>query len=212
MHQFKKACVSTVAAALLGLMSFSAQAAVMSTTTFLFNSFCEDCVTDKTDRPNNHPVSASLVLNGEYGTGGKRFALEDFVSFSYGGSNKLAAYEITAASLIYFDGSYSGGSREIWTYNAGTESYGFTVVPFALNVGFADANHYFTAQQMLEGNPFWDTGIITSGDLGSTVNWRIANNAPDQSSVPEPTTMLLLGMGLAGLGFSRRRKVYTTNA
>ena len=199
MHRFKKASVSAVAVAvaLLGMASFSAQATVIPpTTTFLFNSLCEDCVTDESDSSKNHPVSATLVLNGEYGTGVKTFVKDDFVSFSYSGTNKLAAYEITAANLEFFEGLYNGDAEGSWGRD------------FNLNVTFADANHFFMAYQQIEGADFWDTGTTNNpADTGGSVNWQNANNVPNQSTVPEPATMLLLGAGLAGLGLTRRRKV-----
>ncbi len=45
--------------------------------------------------------------------------------------------------------------------------------------------------------------ILTTSDV-FTAN-RSSAFDPFEVSVPEPTTVLLLGIGLAGLGFTRRR-------
>ena len=49
-----------------------------------------------------------------------------------------------------------------------------------------------------------------SGDFGDVTNWVLGEWTPSSTepptSVPEPGTVALLGIGLAGIGFARRRR------
>jgi hypothetical protein len=48
------------------------------------------------------------------------------------------------------------------------------------------------------------TSIQWTTTLGRTINTGI-DNVRQGTAVPEPTTLLLLSLGLAGLGFARKR-------
>ena len=50
-----------------------------------------------------------------------------------------------------------------------------------------------------------DPWIFQTGDY--TLNLTGADFSEPTSSVPEPTSIALLGLGLAGMGFSRKRKI-----
>lgn len=94
-------------------------------------------------------------------------------------------YDVTGGYIYNFNNKYSMDFK------------GFNISSFELIVNAL----YWTGYQ-----PFIDHGnpIVWSGDANE--NFTLLVHGDSTATVPEPSTMLLLGGGLAGLAFWRKRK------
>lgn len=116
----------------------------------------------------------------------------------------------------------NGANDWVWTYGSGTFNFNFGITAFGLDY----VNPYFSNVGQVGLNGF-DSGIHSNGsffgiatDDGSFLNpiaytqhsgfqgfdnvtYSVTSRV---STVPEPATLALMGFGLAGIGFARKKK------
>ena len=90
-------------------------------------------------------------------------------------------------ALLYLNGNATGYSKNLFGFQ--------TLDPFQLNSGFVSGINTLEFQVNNQGGP---TGLLVANLRAS------ADLLPPNGTIPEPTTMALMGLGLLGLGARRR--------
>jgi len=165
--------------------------------TYMSNTFGYPAVTNLTEWKGNSTLFGSDAI---FTTGTTINAILDFDPAAPGASNA----EITAVSFDWGVIEPTGGFDWILTVRDdvdGTWKQAFTInFQSAGDTGFSGLITFPDAWEVTRLR-FRDSGIFKVGMDNLTIYQTFG-----PSPVPEPSTLLLLGSGLAGLGFFRRRR------
>jgi hypothetical protein len=102
--------------------------------------------------------------------------------------------------------STTGSQSGTWTFTPGTTGdVGEFIV---LHAGNGQFNVLYEINPPLLNSGIWDTSenIVGNGSQGGLSNFDLFGGPGTPRSVPEPSAIAVLGIGLLGLGLLRRRK------
>lgn len=181
--------------------------------TWLFTANCIDCAMDA--KESEYPVTATLLLkNYSQKQGFSPLSSTNFVSFSYAGSNLIpGGFSVDKADVTYVFGDLFATVQSFDLRWSSSKGSGFFLMPFySLSFtatldedGFtpiaADPGTWGTcvsAQQNAFCVPVVFENALDFGDQGKFTL--------QTSTVPEPSTYALMGVGLVAIGFVSRKR------
>ena len=137
-------------------------------------------------------VSSAATLDFELGQTGSTFGSLNALDASYGGFTWDSNYYVVTQD--YYNGGYANSSTfvegSLGAASVGTASMSLSPSSFSyLSFNF--------------GSPV-DSFTVTSSGTGNW--WLMDDLSYNTASVPEPSTLILLGSGMAGLGLMRFRR------